>query len=108
MSRTLVGASFILLLSLVCTSDASLAPGAGRADEAELYWIWTSEAKTTSELPAGTRWFRKTFFIDRPIANPMDDAILEVTADNGFTVWFNGVQVGTGNDWHRMYRFDVK
>jgi putative heme-binding domain-containing protein len=108
MSRTLPVASFVLLLSLVCTSHASLPPGTVGLEDPQLSWIWTGEAKTAASLPAGTRWFRKSFVIDRPIANPVDDAILEITADNGFTVWFNGVQVGTGSDWKRMYRFDVK
>jgi len=77
-------------------------------EEPELSWIWTAEAKTSAELPAGTRWFRKTFVIDRAITNPVDDAVLEITADNAFKVWFNGVEIGQGNNWQRMYRFDVK
>lgn len=77
-------------------------------DKSELSWIWTLEAKGTKQLPTGTRWFRKTFQVDRPIANPVDDALLEITADDGFTVWFNGQLVGTGNTWRQIYRFDVK
>src|SRR5262249_12981500 len=36
------------------------------------------------------------------------EAALDITADNEFTVWLNGTLVGKGNDWHRVYAFDVK
>lgn len=77
-------------------------------DKAELFWIWTPEARSTPSLPQGTRWFRKTFMIDRPIANPVDEATLELTADDEFEVWFNGTLIGQGNDWRTIYRFDLK
>ncbi len=76
--------------------------------QSDLCWIWTPEARDQKNLPEGTRWFRKTFTIDRDIANPVDDAILEMTADNQFTVWFNGHEVGSGAQWNRIHRFDVK
>ncbi|MFT3882299.1 MAG: c-type cytochrome [Gemmatales bacterium] len=97
---TLMAFGVVLLVSTNHTANAD--------DKSELSSIWTPEAKGTMQLPAGTRWFRKTFQIDRPIANPVDDALLEVTADDGFTVWFNGHEVGTGDTWRQIYRFDVK
>src|SRR5262249_12409217 len=30
------------------------------------------------------------------------------TADNAFTVWVNGTRVGAGDDWKKVYRFDVR
>jgi putative heme-binding domain-containing protein len=83
-------------------------PAALPADDSGLSWIWTPEARSTSALPEGARWFRKTFTIDRPIANPVDETTLEITADNSFVVWFNGVEVGSGSQWQRIYRFDLK
>ncbi|HQR05831.1 MAG TPA: c-type cytochrome [Gemmatales bacterium] len=97
---TLLAFSTVILISSSQTAVAD--------DKSELSWIWTPEAKETMHLPAGTRWFRKTFEIDRPIANPVDEALLELTADDGFTVWFNGHEVGLGDTWRQIYRFDVK
>ncbi|HMO36940.1 MAG TPA: hypothetical protein PKA06_12940, partial [Gemmatales bacterium] len=68
----------------------------------ELSWIWSKESEP---IPAGKRWFRKAVFIDRPISNPVDVAIIEITADDEFTLWFNGKKIGSGNTWKTMYRF---
>lgn len=97
-----------LVLAAVTLFFSSTLTHSAAADDSELSWIWTQEAKTTSNLPEGTRWFRKTFMVDRPIANPVDEATIEITADNSFTLWFNGVEIGSGSDWNRIYRFDVK
>src|SRR5262249_36267911 len=35
------------------------------------------------------------------------NASLEITADNRFTVWLNGNQVGEGDEWKQLYKFDV-
>ena len=44
----------------------------------------------------------------RPVPNPIDEAALDITADNAFTVWVNGVEVGKGDDWKVVQHFDVK
>src|SRR5262249_40932930 len=38
----------------------------------------------------------------------VDEADLDITADDGFTVWVNGTEVGRGTGWHTVRRFDVK
>ena len=48
------------------------------------------------------------FEIDRPVPKPVDEGMLEITADNRFTVWVNGARLGSGEDWSRVYRFDCK
>jgi putative heme-binding domain-containing protein len=60
-------------------------------------WIWFDEGNPLADAPAEVRYFRRTFTIEGPKAH---DGLLEITADNGFVVWVNGVEVGSGNDWH--------
>ncbi len=96
-SRLRVSALLLALLSFILPAQAQ--------DASELSWIWSKEANATN--PAGKRWFRKTFTIDRPIAKPVDLAIIEVTADDSFTLWFNGHKIGNGSTWRTMNRFDV-
>jgi putative heme-binding domain-containing protein len=77
-------------------------------ENSELSWIWTPEATTSKNLPMGGRNFRKVVTIDRPIANPVDLAQLEIAADDEFTLWFNGKEVGSGKTWQKISTFDVK
>ncbi|HXG10864.1 MAG TPA: HEAT repeat domain-containing protein [Gemmataceae bacterium] len=71
-------------------------------------WIWFNEGDPARDAPAETRYFRRVFTIDRPVANPVDEATLDITADNRFTVWVNGVEVGRGDDGKAVFRFDVR
>ncbi len=71
-------------------------------------WIWFNEGDPAQDAPAETRYFRRVFNINRPLEQPVDEGTLDITADNAFTVWVNGVQVGKGDDWKRVYRFDVR
>src|SRR3712207_6745170 len=61
-------------------------------------WIWFNEGTPVREVPSETRYFRRTFTIDRPVQKVVDEADLDITADNAFTVWVNGALVGKGND----------
>jgi putative heme-binding domain-containing protein len=70
-------------------------------------WIWFDEAQPAQDAPAGTRYFRRVFKIDRPFQNPVDEGTLDVTAADSFVVWVNGVKAGEGADWRRNHRFDV-
>src|SRR5262249_38121568 len=58
--------------------------------------------------PPGTRYFRYVFRIDRPVEQPVDEGVLDITATNAFTVWVNGKQVGKGDDWKKVRAFDVQ
>jgi putative heme-binding domain-containing protein len=71
-------------------------------------WIWFNEGDPARSAPAGTRYFRRVFNINRPVEIPVDEATLDITADDAFTVWVNGHKVGQGDTWKRVYRFDVK
>jgi alpha-L-rhamnosidase len=79
------------------------------AEEAAVaQWVWFNEGNPAQSVPGETRYFRRLFEINRPGAKVVDEAALEITADNSFTVWVNGVEVGKGDQWQQLYRFDVQ
>src|SRR5262249_55383790 len=69
-------------------------------------WIWyPDEGDPAKNAPAETRWFRKKFDLDK-LAGPVPGAVLRITADDEFTAYLNGVEVGSG-DKLSVYHFDV-
>ena len=81
--RTIYSLISIGLLAAILLS----LPWAARAQSSgDVQWIWTSEGSLT-EAPAGARYFRRTFTVNRPVPKPVDEAVLEITADNSFTAW---------------------
>src|SRR5438270_6989451 len=96
----LVTALGLTLLALVGETPRAPAQAGGTVQ-----WIWSKEGDPATEAPAGTRYFRKAFPLSRQFA---DEATLDVTADAGFTVWLNGTKLGRGDDWKRVYAFDIK
>ena len=95
-------AVFLFALSLGHAQQAKAPQGAG------VNWIWLNQGDPAAGRPVETVYFRRTFIIDRPVQKPVDEGTLDITADNEFTVWVNGVEVGKGNDLEAVYRFDVK
>ncbi len=77
-----------------------------QTDAVPVQWIWFNEGSGQDAL-AGTRYFRRAFEINRPLARPVDEGTLDITADNEFTVWVNGVEVGKGNNFQKVYQLDV-
>ncbi|MBC7286773.1 MAG: hypothetical protein H5T86_01770 [Armatimonadetes bacterium] len=61
-------------------------------------WIWEAEPE------APRAFFRRV--IELPTAPQR--AWLAITADNSFELYVNGRLVGTGNDWARLYSFDIR
>ncbi len=60
-------------------------------------WIWYPEGNPASSAPVATRYFRKSVVVS---ANPaLVNATLLVTADNSYTAYINGTQVGQGSDY---------
>ena len=96
-------AAALLVAGLVLSVFTERTPLLARQDDG-LYWIWFNEGDPAREAPAATRFFRKTFYTNRTT----DEAILDITADDQFSVWLNGVLVGKGDKWKRVYSFDVK
>jgi hypothetical protein len=93
-----------LLVARLVLSMLPAAPSLVARQDDSLYWIWFDEGDPAREAPVGTRFFRKTFHVSRTI----DEAILDITADDEFTVWMNGALIGKGDKWKRVYSFDVK
>jgi hypothetical protein len=69
------------------------------------HWIWTDVAGAGGTLPAGQRAFRKTF-IPAPGQVPASADII-ITVDNAYTLWVNGVKVGTGSTWQHGQHYRV-
>lgn len=70
-------------------------------------WIWLNEGDPAAGRPVETVYFRRTFLIDRPVQKVVDEGTLDITADNAFTVWLNGREIGKGTAWQQVYSFDV-
>jgi hypothetical protein len=67
-----------------------ITPAEPKAEPGPVQWIWFDEGDPVKEAPAGTRFFRKTFELDKV----PEHAQLTITADNRFTAWINGTKVG--------------
>jgi putative heme-binding domain-containing protein len=74
----------------------------------EVQWVWFPEGDPAASAPAETRYFLRVFTIDHPGDKPVTEAALEITADNEYIVWINGTEVGKGDDWNQVNRFDVR
>jgi putative heme-binding domain-containing protein len=100
----------VVVVALACLvfGLGSLVEKAPAQQAAGVQWIWFNEGDPAKEAPAETRYFRKVFQINRPVPKPIDEATLDITADDQFTVWVNGKEVGKGNDAKRVYQFDIK
>jgi hypothetical protein len=60
-------------------------------------WIWYPEGNPASSAPVATRYFRKSVVVRS--ASSLTNATLLVTADNSYSAYINGTQVGQGSDW---------
>jgi alpha-L-rhamnosidase len=72
-------------------------------------WIWYPEGDPANSVPAGTRAFRRTF--DLPAGVRISAAELQVTADDYFTVYVNGVPAAhspaTAEAWRTASTVDI-
>jgi hypothetical protein len=67
-------------------------------------WIWFQEGNPASSAPVATRYFRRT--VNLPDGK-ISAARISLTADNGFTLWLNGNELGGGNNFHQVHQYDV-
>ncbi len=67
-------------------------------------WIWTNEV-VGGNAPVGGRAFLKTFNI--PGGQLADSIIIDIVADNEYTLYINGLVVGSGTDYTTPQRFEV-
>jgi len=68
-------------------------------------WIWYPEGKPHADAPVAARYFRRVF--DLPDKADVRRAALRVAADDKFTVWINGRELGSGADWKAPNNFDA-
>lgn len=61
-------------------------------------WIWYPEGNPAANAPVGMRYFQRVIEVDAKKA--LASATAAVNADNEFTLWINGKQVGEGTDFH--------
>lgn len=66
-------------------------------------WIWYPEGNPAAAAPPEKRYFQKTFAVEGEV----ESAQLAMTADNEFTAWIGGKQVGNGDSHYRVFTFDV-
>jgi putative heme-binding domain-containing protein len=105
--RVVLTALFFGLSALALVANAR-ADAKGAQAEGEPQWIWFDEGDPAAQAPAETRYFRKVFKLKGAAEKAVDEAELDITADDQFTVWVNGKLVGTGDNWRRVYRFDLR
>ncbi|NPV46434.1 MAG: hypothetical protein HPY69_05730 [Armatimonadetes bacterium] len=68
-------------------------------------WIWSAEgAPQPADVPAGTRYFRRTF--DVPDLGQVTRALVIASADNSAQVYINGVDCGTAGGFSNWYEMD--
>lgn len=105
MRRWLV--SLAIVLALIAWADLAAIRG---QQGGSLLWIWYPESgeHPARSAPPGARFFRKTFYIDRPFQIVVDEAELDIVADDAYTVWINGQEVGRGHNWRHVDRYDVR
>ncbi|KAJ7142030.1 hypothetical protein C8R43DRAFT_1071285 [Mycena crocata] len=68
-------------------------------------WMWTDVVPASGTVPAGSRAFRRTF-IPAPGQIPASASII-VAADNQYTLFVNGVSIGSGTNWKVAQRYTV-
>jgi hypothetical protein len=85
------------------TNLTATGPAAGLPDNAQ--WIWEPDVTPTSNITDGTWYFRKGFTL--PADKEIQSAELIMSADNIFTAWVNGTEVGTDDTWEDFAVFQV-
>ena len=69
-------------------------------------WIWFPDAgNPAEEAPVGKRWFRRVLEI--PAGCKIKQATATLCADNEFTLFVNGEQIGGGNSWKKPAQIDM-
>jgi putative heme-binding domain-containing protein len=99
----LVGASYRLILFDLVFFFGGVTAALGQEGATPPHWIWYPTGKASSQTPAESRYFRKSFFVKEP-----SRLVLDATADNAFTLYLDGKPVATGEDWHTTQSFETK
>ena len=68
-------------------------------------WIWFPEGDPAHDAPVAARFFRRTF--ELPKGADVLKAKLRIAADDKFTVWLNGKELGSVANWRSPESFDA-
>ncbi len=68
-------------------------------------WIWFPEGDPKRNAPLETRYFRRAFDVGQDAQ--VRRARLAIAADDQFTVWLNGKELGKGSDWQKPLSVDA-
>ncbi|KAJ6474158.1 hypothetical protein C8R45DRAFT_834943, partial [Mycena sanguinolenta] len=60
-------------------------------------WIWTNDVPPNGVVPSVSRAFRRTWL--PPAGGVPATADIIITADDEYTLWVNGVEIGSGTNW---------
>ncbi len=88
-----------LALRAVCVICFVLNGPAAAGREAE--WIW-SPAYEKELAPAGTCYFRKSFYMGAP-----EHGVVQIACDDGYELYVNGQHVGGGKNWKLLDEYDI-
>jgi hypothetical protein len=69
------------------------------------HWIWYPEGDARIDAPVAARFFRTR--LDVPAGAHVARASLRLAADDRYTAWINGKEVGSGVAWNDAQVFDV-
>ena len=69
------------------------------AQDAE--WIWAPSTRS-SQSPAGMAYFRRTLQL-----HGVDNGEIRIACDEQYTLYVNGVRLGSGDDWSHLDVYDV-
>lgn len=100
--RTRIITPILVLVAMLAAHVVPLA-AAGAAEGAR-GWIWHPEANSERlGMPACTRYFRKIVELDEESVG----GYVHVTADDEFTLWVNGHELGSGSTWREISSFQL-
>ncbi|KAJ7812600.1 hypothetical protein B0H13DRAFT_1926071 [Mycena leptocephala] len=68
-------------------------------------WIWTDMVPASGVVPISSRAFRRTWV--PPASGIPASADIIITADNEYTLYVNGVEIGTGTNWKIAQHYTV-
>ncbi len=98
MKKPLLFLAVFTLGTLPLALRKTRSPGWGNAR-----WVWDQADAAGAAQTDEPRYLRRTF----TLAGKPAKAELWITADNEYTVYVNGQQVGHGSEWSKVDRYDV-
>ncbi|MBN2329314.1 MAG: family 78 glycoside hydrolase catalytic domain [Candidatus Omnitrophica bacterium] len=75
-------------------------------DIQQAHWIWLSAGNPAESAPVGNAYFRRVVHLDS--VEKLRSAQGMFTADNSFTLWMNGREMGKGGNFKQLNQFDLK